>query len=404
MRLRGALAAVFALALSAAASAEEWSERDLRLLASLRLDRTLPPSPSNRVADDPRAAALGRRIFFDPGFGAAGKTTCATCHQPALHWSDGRARSVMPAGRNAPSVVGSAFGSWFTWDGRRDSIWAQALVPFEAPDEIGASRTGVVRRIASDSRYRADYEAIFGPLAADLLGPDLPRRAGPLGDEAARRAWQRIPQARRDRIDRAFSNVGKALEAYERTLLPGDSRFDRYVDALRAGRRDAAELDAREIAGLRLFIDPARTQCLQCHNGPQLTNGGFHNLGTGTFDGPALDFGRALGIQAVLLDVFNCAGPYSDAQPGDCRELRFLSRDAHVPLEGAFKTPTLRDVAKTAPYFHDGRFATLRDVLDYYNSPPQNDSHELRALGLSDRELGDLERFLRALSGAEPTP
>jgi cytochrome c peroxidase len=115
-----------------------------------------------------------------------------------------------------------------------------------------------------------------------------------------------------------------------------------------------------------------------------------------------LDFGRSLGIQGVLLDVFNCAGPYSDAKPDDCRELRFLSRDAHVPLEGAYKTPTLRDVARTAPYFHDGRFATLRDVLDYYNTPPTNETHELRALGLGETELGDLERFLRALSSEEP--
>jgi cytochrome c peroxidase len=402
MRLLPALAT--SLLLAAAASAQEWSDRDLRLLGSLRQGHTPPPSPSNRVADDPRAAALGRRIFFDRGFDAAGKTTCATCHRPELHWSDGRARSVPPAGRNAPSVVGSAYGSWLTWDGRRDSIWAQALVPFEAPDEIGGSRTGVVRRIARDPRYRADYEAIFGPLPPQLQ-TGLPERAGPLGDERARAAWQRIPQPQRDRIDRAFSNVGKALEAFERTLLPGDSRFDRYVDALRAGQSErAAELlDAREIAGLRLFIDPAHTQCLQCHNGPQFSNGGFHNIGTGTFDGAALDFGRALGIQAVLLDVFNCAGPFSDAGPADCRELRFLSTDAHVPLEGAFKTPSLRDVAKTAPYFHDGRAATLRAVLDYYNAPPQDGSHELRALGLRDTELDDLERFLRALSGPEPT-
>jgi cytochrome c peroxidase len=188
--------------------------------------------------------------------------------------------------------------------------------------------------------------------------------------------------------------------------LPADSRFDLYVDALRAGRADhaAALLDAREVAGLRLFIDPARTQCLQCHNGPQLSNGGFHNLGTGGFDSATLDFGRALGIQGVLLDVFNCAGPYSDARPEECKELRFLSRDAHIPLEGAFKTPTLRDVARTAPYFHDGRFATLRDVLDYYNAPPPNATHELRALGLRESEIEDLERFLGALTGREPAP
>jgi cytochrome c peroxidase len=409
MRARCATALAAALALGSIAHAGEapaWSDRELRLLATLRLARTPPPSPSNHVADDPRAAALGRRIFFDRGFSETGATACNTCHDPERHYTDGRARSVAPAGRNAPTVVGAAYGSWFTWDGRRDSLWAQALVPFEATGEIGGSRTGVVRRIAGDARYRADYEAIFGPFPPDLLGDALPAHAGPLGDDAARAAWQRIPQAQRNRIDRAFSNTGKAIEAFERTLLPTDSRFDRYVDALRAERADraAALLDEREVAGLRLFIDPARTQCLQCHNGPQFTNGGFHNLGTGTFEGGVLDLGRALGIRAVLLDVFNCAGPYSDARPEQCSELRFLSHDAHVPLEGAFKTPTLRDVAQTAPYFHDGRFATLRAVLDYYNAPPTNATHELRALGLRESELEDLEQFLRALSGAEPAP
>jgi cytochrome c peroxidase len=400
-----ALLLAAAIALTAHADTQStWSERDLRLLASLRLDHTPPSSPGNRVAGDPRAAALGQRIFFDRGFGESGATACATCHDPERHYTDGRARSVPPAGRNAPTVVGGAYGSWFTWDGRRDSLWAQALVPFEATGEIGGTRTGVVRRIASDA-YRADYEAIFGPLPPELQGAALPVHAGPLGDDAARAAWEKIPQAQRDRIDRVYSNTGKAIEAFERTLVPADSRFDLYVDALRAGdaARAAELLDAHEVAGLRLFIDPARTQCLQCHNGPLFSNGGFHNIGTGSFDGAVLDFGRALGVQSVLLDPFNCAGPYSDAQPTDCKELRFLSRDAHVPLEGAFKTPSLRDVARTAPYFHDGRFATLRQVLDYYNAPPPNGDHELRALGLSEAELVDLERFLRALSAdAEP--
>src|SRR5437867_1716957 len=126
MRARYATAlAAIALAWAWAARAGEpaaWSERDLRLLASLRLDRTPPPSPSNRVADDPRAAALGRRIFFDLAFAEAGATACATCHDPERHYTDGRARSVPPAGRNAPTVVGSVHGSWFTWDGRRDSL------------------------------------------------------------------------------------------------------------------------------------------------------------------------------------------------------------------------------------------------------------------------------------------
>ena len=405
MRGRCATAWIAALACAALARADApaaWSPRELRVLASLRLDRTLPPSPSNRVADDPRAAALGRRIFFDRGFSETGQTACATCHQPQRHFTDGRARAVPPTGRNTPTVIGAVFGSWFTWDGRRDSPWAAARVPIEASNEIGGSRTHVVRRVARDARYRAEYQAIFGALPAHLAR--APAHAGPLGDERARAAWEKLPQSQRDEIDRVYANVGKSVEAFERTLLPSDSRFDRYADAVRDGRADDAAklLDAREVAGLRLFIDPARTQCLQCHNGPQLTNGGFHNLGTGTFTGDALDFGRALGIQGVLLDAFNCAGRFSDARAEDCRELRFLSTDAHVPLEGSFKTPTLRDVAKTAPYLHDGRFATLREVLDYYNAPPADGGHELRALGLSDTELGDLERFLRALSGGEP--
>jgi cytochrome c peroxidase len=173
---------------------------------------------------------------------------------------------------------------------------------------------------------------------------------------------------------------------------------------VRDGRtQDAAQLlDAREVAGLRLFIDPARTQCLQCHNGPQLTNGGFHNLGTGTFTGAALDFGRALGIQGVLLDAFNCVGRYSDARSDDCRELRFLSTDAHVPLEGAFKTPTLRDVRE------DGALPARRPLRDAARGARllQRAAGRRRTRAARARarrpELDDLERFLRALSGGEP--
>ena len=409
MRFRGIAWGLAVLWITAAAPAVarpgEWSERELRILASLRRKAELPPSPSNRFADDPRAAALGWRLFFDSGFSPSGDTSCATCHQPGRHFSDGKARSVVePAGRNAPTVVGAAYGRWFYWDGRRDSLWAQALVPFEAPSEIGGSRIGVLRRLADDERYRTDYEAIFGPLpdlSSDGAGRALPTHAGPLGDVAARKAWHRIPQAKRAEIDRAFSNVGKAIEAYERTLQPGDSRFDHYVDAVRSGKANQAArlMDPREVAGLRLFIDPARTQCMQCHNGPQFTNGGFHNVGTGTFSGATLDFGRALGIQTVLLDVFNCRGPYSDAARDGCPELRFLATDDHN-LAGSFKTPSLRDVVKTAPYMHDGRFSSIEELLDFYRHPPNKRTtrHELPArLDLTDGELDDLAHFLRVL-------
>jgi cytochrome c peroxidase len=137
---------------------------------------------------------------------------------------------------------------------------------------------------------------------------------------------------------------------------------------------------------------------------PLFSNGGFHNVATGSFEGERLDFGRALGLRAVLLDEFNCLGPFSDAKPEECRELRFLNRDAHIPLDGAFRTPTLRNLAATAPYGHDGRFADLGQVLRHYNAPPsveQAGPHELAPLGLAEHELEQLRAFLLALGESE---
>jgi len=148
-------------------------------------------------------------------------------------------------------------------------------------------------------------------------------------------------------------------------------------------------------------MDAGKTQCLQCHNGPTLSNGDFHNIGTGTFSGEHLDFGRVFGLQAVLIDEFNCLGPFSDARAKDCTELRFLNKRQHVPLEGSFKTPSLRNVAQTAPYFHDGSKATLEEVLAHYNMPPSKNQvgdHELKALGLTAKELEQLAAFLLTLS------
>lgn len=139
-------------------------------------------------------------------------------------------------------------------------------------------------------------------------------------------------------------------------------------------------------------------QCLQCHNGPLFTNRGFHNVGTGGLTGEHLDFGRMVGIQAVLQDEFNCLGIYSDAEPEDCHSLRFLNKSAHMPVQGAFKTPSLRNLLQTAPYFHDGRFSTLKQVIEFYNNPPQVERNELRPLNLSKQEMDQLTSFLRTLS------
>lgn len=395
---------LFPLLFTSGVAAETlWSEHELRILSTLHIGAALvpPPSASNRIADDHTAAELGRRIFFDPRFSRNGTLSCASCHQPARHFTDNlpRARGMGQTSRNTPTVVGSAQLGWFYWDGRRDSLWSQALIPFEAPAEMGSSRLAVVQAIGRDAGYRREYEALFGRFPQMLLDDGLPAQAGPLGEKATRDAWQQLPRRTAQQVNSVYANIGKTLAAYERTLQPAQSRFDRYVAALLKGQVTAANrLSDDEITGAKLFIDSGRTQCLQCHNGPFLTNGGFHNIGTGNLSGENLDFGRVFGVQAVLLDEFNCLGDYSDARPEQCLELRFLNRSTHVPLEGAFKVPGLRNLAQTHPYMHDGRFATLSEVLDFYREPPPGAAaHELKPLDLNDREIQQLQAFLLSL-------
>jgi cytochrome c peroxidase len=301
-------------------------------------------------------------------------------------------------------VVGAAYAPWQFWDGRRDSLWAQALAPLEVAAEMGATRLEVVRHVTRDPRHREDYAALFGP-PPDFAGPGFPPRASPFGDAEARAAWQRLPAEAREQVDRAFANTGKAIAAYERLLAPGPSPFDAYVERLVAGDFAGAEtvLGADEVAGLALFVDTGRTLCLRCHNGPLLTNQSFHDVASSRL-GPIPDLGRYVGLQSLLLDPFNCLGPHSDAPADGCAELRFLERRETERLTGAFKTPTLREVARTAPYFHDGRLATLEAVIEHYRSPPADPGSEITPLELSDAEAGQLAAFLRTLSGGIAAP
>lgn len=383
---------------------DSWSASDRRILASLYLDPATrpPPSPSNRVADHPEAARLGEKLFFDHRLSGNGTLSCASCHQPDRYFTDGLPRGVgiNKSGRNTPTVVGAAFLSWFYWDGRRDSLWSQALVPFEAADEMGSSRTAVVRLIGQNPGYRSQYERIFGAFPTAVLSPALPEHAGPLGAKPTRDAWHRIGRRDAQVINAIYANLGKAIAAYERTLPLPVTRFDRYVEAVLAGDAEAdALLTTEERNGLELFLDSERTHCQRCHNGPWFTNGGFHNIGTGNFSGENLDFGRVFGVRSVVMDEFNCVGPYSDATPDQCAELRFLNRSTHVPLEGAFKVPSLRNLTATAPYMHDGRFPDLESVLAFYRRPPgEGTTHELPELDLSEDEARQLVAFLESLS------
>ena len=398
------------IATSAWASTEwSWSEREVRVLRSFSLSAlTAPPaSPGNAHADDPQAATLGKSLFFDPRFSANGELSCASCHDPGRDFTDGlpRAIGLGSGNRNTPTLTGTAWNTWFYWDGRRDSLWAQALIPFEAENEMGSDRLTIVRRVAQDADLRAHYEAVFGELPAF---DDIPfDAASPLANAALRDTWYRLNRSQQQRINAVFANVGKAIGAWERTLHFKPTLFDAYVDSLDSDGEtpESPPLPDAVKAGARLYMDAERTQCLQCHNGPTFSNGGFHNIGTGNFDGDQLDFGRVFGLQAVLLDEFNCVGPYSDADPADCTALRFLNTGHHIPLEGAFKTPSLRGVAHTAPYFHDGSGDSLEHVMAHYNEPPDKAAvgeHELQTLSLSEIELEQLVAFMQALSTPAP--
>src|SRR5690606_11983621 len=264
---------------------------------------------------------LGHRIFFDTRFSSTGTVSCASCHVPGRDFQDGLelARGVGTTTRRTMPVAGTAYSPWFFWDGRSDSQWAQALGPLESPVEHGGNRTQYAHLIKQ--HYQAEYEAIFGPLP-DLS--DLPANAGPVEDPAARAAWETMSEGDKEAVTRVYVNMGKAIAAYERRIMPGPSRFDTYVEAVLHGdiKLMAATFTPAEVAGLRLFIGKAN--CLQCHNGPLLTDNHFHNTGVpATPDLPA-DNGRADGAQQVLASEFNCLGPYSDAGPDDCAELRYM--------------------------------------------------------------------------------
>jgi cytochrome c peroxidase len=352
-----------------------WTDAEIEILRSLWIGSLpdVPHDPTNVVADNPVAAEFGHHLFFETRLSGMGTVSCASCHQPERQFTDGLAKGqgIGLSKRNTPSIVGAAHSPWLYWDGRKDSLWSQALSPLEDPAEHGGARGQYVAFIASDASYRARYESLFGKL------PDLSSRVA---------------------IDEIFANIGKAIAAYERLLMPGRSRFDEYVAAVLAHDRELQSMTFSnvEVMGLRLFIGKAN--CTQCHNGPLLTNHEFHNTGVISFPGEVPDKGRVAGVREALADPFNCAGEFSDAAVRRCPELEFARSGAE--LIGAFRTPSLRNLENTAPYMHKGQIETLAEVLQHYNAAPlaMIGHNEAKPLGLDRRELRQLAAFLTTLS------
>src|SRR5512143_1165608 len=194
-RLMILMMVVFALFFSTACQSDpnQWTADEKDLLRGLWIGSLKPlrPDPSNRYADDERAAKLGQQLFFDTRFSSNGKVACATCHQPDQLFQDGLPLShgVGTTTRRAMTIVGTAYSPWLFWDGRKDSQWAQATGPMESAVEHGGNRTQYAHLI--DRFYRADYEAIFGPLP-DLSG--VPANAGPIDDPTVKAAWESMSE------------------------------------------------------------------------------------------------------------------------------------------------------------------------------------------------------------------
>jgi cytochrome c peroxidase len=374
-----------------------WSPAERAQIAALSLSRLPPPptDPGNRYAARANAAAIGKRLFFDTRLSRNGRVACSSCHRPEHAFADKHplSKGLGTTTRNAPGLLGVAYQSWFFWDGRKDSLWSQALGPLESAREHDLTRGALAGIVAR--HYARDYAAVFGPIGA-LRDVD----AGPLGDDVQRRRWKALDAAQQDAINRVFANIGKALAAYQRTLQPQPARFDAFADALAHNDPDAnRKLTPDELAGLRLFIGPAR--CIECHNGPLFSNGEFHSTGVDDNDRD----GRAMVLDSLRRDEFNCLGRYSDARgPSDCAHLRHLPK-TWGGKPGAFKTPSLRNLAVTAPYNHSGAFDSVAAVLAHYNTGSTlayaADRTNLSPLNLAAWELEQIGAFLRTLD-AQP--
>lgn len=299
-------------------------------------------------ADNPPTAqtvALGRKLYYDKALSVDNSIACASCHDPEAGFADPNQFSEgvggKLGGRQSPPVMNAAYFTTQFWDGRAASLEEQAGGPVENPVEMAFTHEGVVERLSEDPVYAELFKEAWGE--------------GPI----------------------AFEMVAKSIASFERTVLVGNSPFDRYMFG---GDKEAMSEDA--IRGLDVFTDPEKGNCEVCHEINEeegyalFTDNKFHNLGVGAeLDGSLADIGR-FEVSQVETD------------------------------KGAFKTPHLRNIADSAPYMHDGHLRTLKEVVDFYvgagnsNDFRDEEIHELDHL--SAQERADLIAFMEALSGEYP--
>lgn len=324
---------------------------------------------SNRFSGHPQAVALGAMLFHDRRLSGPGTIACAQCHDPARAYAEERpvSRGAALLVRNAPSLLGAALQRWFGWDGAADSLWAASIRPILAPAEMAGSAGQVAALLGAEEAYACRVRALGAGGEAPLVV------------------------------------AGKALAAFQETLVPGRSPFDDYRDALAAGQQAPYPAAARR--GLALFV--GRADCRLCHAGPAFSNGEFADIGRRYFTAPGqVDPGRYGGLQAARASPYSRLGLHSDDPASG-----WATAQARLDpwMWGAFKVPSLRNVARTAPYMHDGSAASLAEVLRHYSEVDEDRLHAdgeriVRALRLSAGEMADLAAFLESLSGPDPPP
>ena len=296
--------------------------------------------PNNPPTAD--TIALGRKLFYDTRVSVDNTLSCASCHQPSAYFTDGKNVSSGVRGqlgtRNAPTILNAAYLPFQFWDGRAQTLEEQAAFPIANPVEMSQPHAADVSKLGSDPEYQAMFKKAFGTEDVNI------------------------------------ERVEAALASFERTMLSGNSAFDRFMYS-----KDQSVLTPAQVRGYFVFLDPTRGNCAACHTvGPHdalFTDGKFHNIGQGV----------------------NESGNFTDV--GRFHETK-VATDT-----GAFKTATLRNVAKTAPYMHDGSLKTLKAVVDFYagqgNSNPYLDP-EMKKIHLTGTDRTDLIEFLNALTGDLP--
>lgn len=314
----------------------------------------------------PDVVALGQMLFFDAHLSRKGQVSCASCHQPQRAFTDGRPLAIgedrLMGRRRSPPLLAAPFAPSLFWDGRAESLKAQVLGPVQDSREMNHDLGNAIARLRNLPPYPAQFLKSFGP-AAGIEGKAVDTAAV---DTAA------VDTATVDTTAVDTDRLARALAAFVATIRPQTTRFDAFLN----GQRDA--LDDRELLGMHLFRTRAR--CMNCHNGPLLTDHQFHNIGLSFYGRRNQDLGR-FEVTRDLADL------------------------------GTFRTPSLRNVSQAGPWMHNGLFTDLKGLLRLYNAgmgrdpapanPPDayapRKSEHIRPLDLSADDIDALLAFLKVL-------